>query len=423
MDHCLAVAKGLELWQVLKEMGVPDHLICLLRNLYVGQEATVRTGYGTTDWFKIGKGVRQGCILSPCLFNLYAEFIMRKAGLDESLAGIKIAGRNINNLRYADDTTLMAESEEELNNFLMRVKEESAKYSLKLNIKKTKIMATGPITSWQIEGEEMEAVRDFTFLGSMITADGDSSHEIKRRLLLGRKAMTNLDSILKSRDITLPTKGCIVKAMVFPVVMYGSESWTIKKADRRRMDAFEFWCWRRLLRVPWTARRSNLSILKEISPECSLEGQILKLRLQYFSPREKRRLPGKDPDVGKDGGPKEKGTAEDEMVGQCSQSYQHEFDQTAGGSGRQECLACSGPWGHKESDMTKRQQKFWYSHHEQHPWTHGACLADGSARSPSQRCGGTRQQVPAGENERGLGILSCVSSLSPAMWPLLLTFL
>uniref|UniRef100_A0A670KDQ3 ribonuclease H n=1 Tax=Podarcis muralis TaxID=64176 RepID=A0A670KDQ3_PODMU len=271
-----------KLWQVLKEMGVPDHLICLLRNLYVGQEATVRTGYGTTDWFKIGKGVRQGCILSPCLFNLYAEFIMRKAGLDESLAGIKIARRNINNFRYADDTTLMAKSEEELKNLLLRVKEESAKYGLKLNIKKTKIMATGPITFWQIEGEEMEAVRDFTFLGSMITADGDSSHEIKRRLLLGRKAMTNLDSILKSRDITLPTKVRIVKAMVFTVVMYGNESWTIKKADRQRIDAFEFWCWRRLLRVPGTARRSNLSILKEISPECSLEGQILKLRLQDF---------------------------------------------------------------------------------------------------------------------------------------------
>ncbi|XP_053246417.1 uncharacterized protein LOC128414733 [Podarcis raffonei] len=171
---------------------------------------------------------------------------------------------------------------EELKNLLMRVKEESAKYGLKLNIKKTKIMATGPITSWQIEGEEMEAVRDFTFLGSMITADADSSHKIKRRLLLGRKAMANLDSILKSRDITLPTKVRIVKAMVFPVVMYGSESWTIKKADRQRIDAFELWCWRRLLRVPWTARRSSLSILKEISPECSLEGQIMKLRLQYF---------------------------------------------------------------------------------------------------------------------------------------------
>uniref|UniRef100_A0A670I593 Reverse transcriptase domain-containing protein n=1 Tax=Podarcis muralis TaxID=64176 RepID=A0A670I593_PODMU len=176
----------------------------------------------------------------------------------------------------------MAESEEELKNLLMRVKEESAKYGLKLNIKKTKIMATGPITSWQIEGEEMEAVRDFTFSGSMTTADGDSSHEIKGRLLLGRKAMTNLDSILKSRDITLPTKVRIVKAMIFPVVMYGCESWTIKKADRRRINVFELWCWRRLLRVPCTARSLNLAILKEISPECSLEGQIVNLRLQYF---------------------------------------------------------------------------------------------------------------------------------------------
>ncbi|XP_060129277.1 uncharacterized protein LOC132591960 [Zootoca vivipara] len=176
----------------------------------------------------------------------------------------------------------MAESEEELKNLLMRMKEESTKYGLKLNIKKTKNMATGPITSWQIEGEEMEAVRDFIFLGSLITADGDSSHEIKRRLLLGRKAMTNLDSILKSGDTTLLTKVRMVKAMVFPVVMYGSESWIIKKADRRRIDAFELWCWRRLLRVPRTAKTSKISILKEISPGCSLEGQILKLRLQYF---------------------------------------------------------------------------------------------------------------------------------------------
>ena len=193
----------------------------------------------------------------------------------------------------------MAESEEELNNLLMRVKEGSAKNGLKLNIKKSKIMATDPITSWQIEGEDMEAVTDFTILGSMIIADGDSSHEIKSCLLLGRKAMTILHSILKSRDITLPTKVCIIKAYkVFPVVMYGSESWTIKKVDCQRMDAFELWCWRRLLKVPWTARRTNLSILKEINPECSLEGQILKLRIQSFG-HLMRRLPEKDPDVGK----------------------------------------------------------------------------------------------------------------------------
>ncbi|KAF7244019.1 Retrovirus-related Pol polyprotein from type-2 retrotransposable element R2DM [Varanus komodoensis] len=200
-----------KLWQVLREMGVLDHLISLLRNLYAGQEATVRTGHGTTDWFKIGEGVQQGCILSPCLFNLYAEHIMLKAGLDESQVGIKIAGRNINNLRYADDTTLMAESEEKLKSLLMRVKEESAKVGLKLNIKKTKIMASGPLTSWHIDGKEMEVVTDFIFLGSKITADGDCSQEIKRCLFLGRKGMANLDSILKSRGITLPAKVRIVR--------------------------------------------------------------------------------------------------------------------------------------------------------------------------------------------------------------------
>ena len=191
---------------------------------------------------------------------------MRNAGLEEAQAGIKIAGRNINNLRYGDDTTLMAESEEELKSLLMKVKEESEKDVLKLNIQKTKIIASGPITSWQIDGETMETVSDFIFLGSKITADGDCSHEIKRRLL-GRKVMTNLDSIFKSRDINLPTKVHLVKAMVFPVVMYECETWTIKKADHQRIDTFELWYWRRLLRVPWTARRSNQSILKEISPE------------------------------------------------------------------------------------------------------------------------------------------------------------
>ena len=203
---------------------------------------------------------------------------MRNAGLEETQAGIKIAGRNINNLRYADDTTLMAESEEKLKSLLMKVKEESEKVGLKLNIQKTEIMASGPITSWEIDGETVETVSDF-FGGSKNTADGDCSHEIKRRLFLGKKVMTNLDSILKSRDITLPTKFCLFKAMVFPVVMYGCESWTVKKAEHRRIEAFELRCWRRLLRVPWTARRSNQSIPKEISPEYSLEGLMLKLRL------------------------------------------------------------------------------------------------------------------------------------------------
>ena len=220
--------------------------------------------------------------MSPCLFNLYAVYIMRKAGLEEAQAEIKIAGRNTNNLRYVDDTTFMAESEEELKSLLMKVKEESEKVGLKLNIQKTKIMASGLITSWEIDGETVETVADFVFLGSKIAADGDCNHEIKGRLLLGRKVMTNLESILKSRDITLSIKVCLVKAMVFPVVMYGCESWTVKKAECRRIDAFELWCWRRLLRVPRTARRSNQSILKEIGPGCSLEGLILKLKLQYF---------------------------------------------------------------------------------------------------------------------------------------------
>ena len=189
---------------------------------------------------------------------------MRNAGLEEAQAGIKTAGRNINHLRYADDTTLMAESEEELKCLLMKVKEESEKVGLKLTIQKTKIMASGPITSWEIDGETVETVSDFILGGSKITADGGCSHEIKRRLLFGRKVLTNLDSIFKSRVITLPTKVRLVKAMVFPVVMYGCEIWTVKKAERRRIDVFELWCWRRLLRVPWTARRSNQSILKEI---------------------------------------------------------------------------------------------------------------------------------------------------------------
>uniref|UniRef100_A0AC11DF80 Uncharacterized protein n=1 Tax=Ovis aries TaxID=9940 RepID=A0AC11DF80_SHEEP len=213
-------------------MRIPDYLTCLLRILYADQEATVRTGLGTTDWFQIRKGVHQSCILSPCLFNLYAQYIMRNAGLEETQAGIKIAGRIINNLRYTDDTILMAESKEELKSFLMKVKEESEKAGLKLNIQKT-----NPITSWQIDGETMETVRGFSWAPKplqMVTA----AMKLKG-LLLGRKAMTNLDSVLKSKDITLPPKTHLAKAMVFPVVMYGCESYTIKKAEHRRTDAFE----------------------------------------------------------------------------------------------------------------------------------------------------------------------------------------
>ena len=199
-----------KLWKILKEMGIPDHLTCLLRNLDSGLEATFRTGHGTTDWFQIGKGVHQGCILSPCLFNFFAENIMRNAGLDEAHAGIKIARRNINNLRYADGTTLLAESGEELKTLLKKVKEKSEKVGFKLNIQKMKIMPSGPITSWEIDGETMETVTDFILGSSKITADGLSNHEMKRRLLLERKAMTNLDTILKSRDINLHAKSGLI---------------------------------------------------------------------------------------------------------------------------------------------------------------------------------------------------------------------
>ena len=219
------------------------------------------------------------------MFNLYTEHIVRNAGLDELQAGIKIARRNINNLRYADDTTLMTESKEELKSLLMKVREESERASLRLNIKKkTKIMASGAITAWQTEGEKVEAVTDFLFLGSKITVDSDCSLEIRRRLLLGRRVMTNLDSMLKSRGITLPIKVHIVKAMVFPVVTYGCESWTVKNAEHKKNDAFEMWYWRRLLKVPWTARRSNQSIVREINPEYSLKVLMLKQAPVFWSP-------------------------------------------------------------------------------------------------------------------------------------------
>ena len=286
-------------WKILKEMGIPDHLTCLLRNLYAGQEATVRTEHGTTHWYQVGKGVCQGCILSSCLFNLYAEGIMWNVKLDEAQGGIKIARRNIHKLRYRDDITLMAESEEELKSLLIKVKEESEKADLKLNIQKTKIMASSPITSRQIDGETMET--DFFFLGSKITADSDCSHEFKRLLLFGSKAMTNLDSVLKSRDITLLTNICVIQAMFFPVVMYGCESWTIK-AEGWRTDAFKLWCWRRLLRVPWTAKRSNRPILKKKNQPWLFIGRTVAEAEApiLWPPVAKSQLIGKDPNAGKD---------------------------------------------------------------------------------------------------------------------------
>ena len=209
--------------------------------MYAGQEVTVRTEHGTKDWFKLGKGVHRGYILSPCLLNLYAEYIMQNARLDEAQAGIQIAGRNGNNLRYADDTSLIAENEEEPKNILMKVKEESEKADLKLNVQKTKIMAFGPITSWHVDGETMETVKGFIFLDSKITTNDDYSHEIKRCLLPRRKTMISLYSVFKTRDVTLWTKIHIAAPMVFLVVMYGCESWTIKKVERQRIDAFELW--------------------------------------------------------------------------------------------------------------------------------------------------------------------------------------
>ena len=237
------MSKPLTVWitincgKFFKEMGIPDHLTCLLRNLCEGQVATVRTEHGTTDWFQIGKGVCQGCILSPCLFNFYAEYIIRNAGLEEAQAGIKIARRNINNLRYADDTTLMAESKE-LKSLLMKVKEESEKVSLKLNIQKTEIMASSPISLWQIHGE---TVADFIFWGSKITADGDCSHEIKT-LTPWKESYEQPRQHIKKQRHYFANKVRLVQAMVFPVVMYEYESRTIKKAEHRRIDAFKLWC-------------------------------------------------------------------------------------------------------------------------------------------------------------------------------------
>ena len=247
---------------------------------------------------------------------------MRNAGLEEAQAGIKIAGRNINHLRYADDTTLMAESKEERKSPLMKVKEESEKVGLTLNIQKTKITASSPITSWQIDGETEETVAYFIFWASKITADGDCSHGIRSHLLLGRKVMTNLDSILKGRDITLSTKVRLVKAMVFPVVRYGCESWTIKKAECWKSDAFELWCWRRLFRVPWIARRSNQSIQSWVfigRTDVEAETPI------HWPPDVKNWLIWKDHNTEKDWGQEEKGTTEDEMAGWHHWLNGHEF--------------------------------------------------------------------------------------------------
>ena len=265
-----------KLWKILKDMGIPDHLICLLRNLYAGQEATVRTGHETTDWIQMGKEYIKAVYCHPACLTY-----MQSASC-EMLCWIKHKRESglLGEISITSDMQMTPPLWQKVKRNA-RASDESERRQWKswLNIQKTKIMASGPITSWQIEGE---TVRDFIFWGSKITADDDCCHEIKRCLLLGRKVMTNLDSILKNRDITLPTKVCLVKAMIFPVVMYVCENWTIKKAECQRIDAFELRCWRRLLRVPWNARRSNQLILKEVNPEYSLKGLMLKLKLQSF---------------------------------------------------------------------------------------------------------------------------------------------
>ena len=270
------------LWNMMEEMGVPEHMVQVIRSLYANQEAKVRTEYGDTESFSIGKGVRQGCVLSPYLFNLYSEYIMRQANLEELDIGVKMGGRKINNLRYADDTTLLAESKEELLQLVTNVKEKSAQAGLYLNLKKTKVMSTEEIEEFELDGENIEIVRDFVFLGAKIEDSGSCKGEILRRLALGRAAMTGLNKIWKDKDITITTKCRIVNALVFPVVLYGCESWTIRKAERRRIDSFELWCWRRLLRIPWTARRTNQSVIEEIKPTNPLEALIKKQQLSYF---------------------------------------------------------------------------------------------------------------------------------------------
>ena len=269
------------LWTTLKNMGVPMHLIVLTKSLYSGQEATVRTELGDTEKINIEKGVRQGCILSPLLFNAYAEKIMREALADWS-GGIRIGGRKISNLRYADDTSLLANTEEELVEIIERVRVESEKDGLYLNVNKTKILSTGIIGRVMINGENVEVVESFTFLGTQIHRDGLSEKETSRRFGLGKAAMGGLTKIWKDRCITLETKVKLVKALVFPIVLYGAETWVLRKKERKKLDAFELWCWRKVLRVSWIERKTNEWVLNRINPEWTLESRVAKSALSYF---------------------------------------------------------------------------------------------------------------------------------------------
>ena len=265
----------------LSEMGTPTHLIVLLKSLYENQEATVRTEFGETENLSIGKGVRQGCILSPLLYNIYAEHIMREA-LHDWKGGISIGGRKITNLRYADDTTLLAKTKNEIEEFLKKVKVESEKLGLYLNLSKTKVMTTANPENLSIDGETVEAVNNFAFLGVSVASDGLCGKEVKRRIALGRAAIGNLTKIFKDRGVTLRTKVMLVKTLVFPIVLYGAETWTLRKSERQRIDAFEMWCWRRVLRISWTARKTNKWVVEKIKPEWTLESRVIKAAMNYF---------------------------------------------------------------------------------------------------------------------------------------------
>ena len=269
------------MWIILKDMGVPIHLVVLLRNLYANQKATVRTEFGETEQFDIGKGVRQGCILSPLLFNIYAENIMRDV-LDKWEGGVGIGGRLITNLRYADDTTLIAGTKEDLTEIMERVRKTSEKAGLYLIVLKTKVMTTGDIGEVAVDGKTVEVVKKFVFLGALITKDGLCDKEIRRRIAMGKAAMGGLTTVWKDRGITLQTKVKLVKALVFPIVLYGAETWTMRKTERKKIDAFELWCWRRVMRVSWMERKTNVWVLENVKPKWTLESRVIKAALSYF---------------------------------------------------------------------------------------------------------------------------------------------
>ena len=269
------------LWVILRDMGVPIHPTVLLRRLYTNQEATVRTEFGETDNNDIGKRVRQGCILSPLLFNINADNIMREA-LEEWEKGISIGGRMVTNLRYADDTTLLAGTKEDLIELVGRVRRASEKVGLYLNVGKTKVMTTGDIGAVTVDGKDIEVVMQFVFLGTLITEDGQCENEVRRRIAMGKAAMGRLTSIWKDKGITLETKVKLVNVLVFPIVLYGAVTWTMRKHKRRKIDAFKLWCWRRVLRVSWMERKTNISIIENIKPERTLESRVTKAALSYF---------------------------------------------------------------------------------------------------------------------------------------------